>query len=60
MIEGLSKPRNVLVNPTGVDLFAPPSQSASPTSKDFDIGVQTLEGYILPLLLQARSSRMLS
>jgi len=34
-----------------MDLFAPPSQSASTTSND--IGIQTLEGYILPLLPQA-------
>jgi hypothetical protein len=48
IVEGFSKRENVLVNPTGVDLLAPPS---SPPSSD--IGIQTLEGYILPLLLQA-------
>jgi hypothetical protein len=47
IVEGLSKRESVLVNPTGVDLLAPPS----PTSND--TGIQTLEGYILPLLLQA-------
>jgi len=34
-----------------MDLLAPPSKSASPTSND--TGIQTLEGYILPLLRQA-------
>jgi hypothetical protein len=51
IVEGLSK-ENVLVNPTGVDLLAPPSSFKSPTSNDFNI-VQTLEGYVLPLLPKA-------
>jgi hypothetical protein len=54
IVEDLNKRKNVLVDPTGVDLFAPPSsQSASPTSNDLDISIQTLEGYVLPLLRQA-------
>jgi hypothetical protein len=55
IVEGLSKRESVLVNPTGVDLLAPPSssKSTSATSNDFDIGIQTLEGYVLPLLPQA-------
>lgn len=56
IIEGLSKRESVLVNPTGVDLLAPPSsstKSVSPTSNDLDIVNQTLEGYVLPLLPKA-------
>ena len=55
IIEDLVKRNNVLVNPTGVDLFAPPSssKSASATSNDLDIVNQTLEGNVLPLLPQA-------
>jgi len=54
IIEDLVKRNNVLVNPTGVDLLAPPSSTKSAsTTNDFDIGIQTLEGYVLPLLPQA-------
>src|SRR5215831_5244598 len=55
IVEHLSKRKNVLVDPTGVDLLAPPSssKSASATSSDFDIAARTLEGYVLPLLPQA-------
>ena len=54
IVEGISKRENVLVNPTGVDLLAPPSsKSASATTYDLDIVNQTLEGYVLPLLPQA-------
>jgi len=49
IVEGLNKRENVLVNPTGVDLLARPPSSTN----DSDIAPQTLEGYILPLLLQA-------
>jgi hypothetical protein len=56
IVEDLVKRNNVLVDPTGVDLLAPPSstKSASATSEDYDdIVNQTLEGYVLPLLPQA-------
>jgi hypothetical protein len=53
IVEGFSKRESVLVNPTGVDLLAPPSKSASATSNDLDIVNQTLESYVLPLLPQA-------
>ncbi|MFZ0513841.1 MAG: hypothetical protein WAM14_19700, partial [Candidatus Nitrosopolaris sp.] len=47
IIEGLSKRKNVLVDPTGVDLLVPASSNlVSATSND-------LEGYLLPLLPQA-------
>jgi hypothetical protein len=54
IVEDLIKRKNVLVDPTGVDLLTPPPSSklASATSKDLDI-LQTLEGYVLPLLPQA-------
>jgi hypothetical protein len=44
-----------IVNPTGVDLLIPPSfsKSAPATTNDLDVVTQTLEGYVLPLLLQA-------
>src|SRR5262249_659484 len=43
IIEDLGRRKSVLVSPTGVDLLAPPSKSAS----------NDLEGYLLPLLSQA-------
>ena len=53
IVEDLVKRNNVPVDPTGVDLLVPPSsKSASHPSNDLDI-VQTLEGYVLPLLPQA-------
>jgi hypothetical protein len=53
IVEDLSKRKNVLVDPTGVDLLTPPSssKSASPLSNDFDIANQT--AYVVPLLPQA-------
>jgi hypothetical protein len=55
IVEDLNKRNNVLVDPTGVDLLAPPpsSKSASTPFNDLDIVNQTLEGYVLPLLPQA-------
>jgi hypothetical protein len=54
IIEGKSKRKNVQVNPTGVDLLAPPSSKlTSAISDDSDIVTNTLEGYVLPLLPQA-------
>jgi hypothetical protein len=54
IIKGLSKRKNVPVNPTGVHLLVPSSSKlACATSNDFDIVNQTLEGYVLPLLPQA-------
>ena len=52
IIEGLSKRENALVNPTGVDLLAPPSsfKLASAISNDL---TKSLEGCVLPLLPQA-------
>jgi hypothetical protein len=47
----LNKQENALFNPRGVDLLAPSSKSASPASND--IGIQTLEGYVVPSLPQA-------
>jgi hypothetical protein len=54
IIEGRRKHKNVPVDPTGVDLLEPPPSSklASATSNDLDI-LQTLEGYVVPLLTQA-------
>ena len=49
IVEDLVKRNNVLVDPTGVDLLAPPSSTSTP-SNDIDIVNQTLEGYVLPLL----------
>jgi hypothetical protein len=54
--EDLGKRKSVLVDPTGVDLLAPPSSSSKSTShpsNDLDIVNQTLEGYVLPLLPKA-------
>ena len=54
IIEGFSKRESVLVDPTGVDLLAPPPSSSKSTSSPFEVDIvnQTLEGYVLPLLPQ--------
>ena len=49
IIEGLSKRRNVLVNPTGVNHSSNPLSSSIPTNPD-QIILQTLMDHILPLL----------
>jgi hypothetical protein len=58
IIEHLSHRKNVLVNPTGVDLstlssLSPSSKLVSVPSNDFTTVTKTLEGYVLPLLPQA-------
>jgi hypothetical protein len=49
MIEGLSKRKNVRVNPTGANHSSSPFSSPGLNNTDQIIS-QTLEGYILPLL----------
>jgi len=49
IIEDLSNLKNVPVNPTGVDHSSSPLSSSIPNNTD-QIILQTLEGYVLPLL----------
>ena len=53
IIEGLSKRKNVPVSPTGVNHSPSPLSSASTLNTSDQKVLQTLEGYILPLLPNA-------